>query len=100
MKRAHLFIVGLLLLGACNTSQIQTGHQVAEKADTEALNLYAAIGLAVNTWEASKPTDTTRAEQLRSKAWSDLTVANTLYNAGQAVDLTPLTLDLNAAKAQ
>lgn len=99
MKRLAAF-AAVALLNGCNTSQVLTAHQTAERADTEALNLYAAVGLAVNTWEQAKPGDTTRAEQLRSKAWSDLTIANTLYQAGQAIDLSALTTDLNAAKAQ
>lgn len=98
--RALLVGLAALALVGCTPLQVQTAHQVTEKADTEALNLYAAISLAVNTWEVAKPADTPKAEQLRSKAWADLTVANAAYNAGQAIDLSALTTDLNAAKAQ
>ena len=99
MRIALIAVLGLSL-AACTTAQVTTAHQAAEKADVEAINLYAAVGLAVNAWETAKPADATKAEQVRSKAWSDLVVVNTAYKAGAAVDLSALTADLSAAKAQ
>lgn len=89
-----------LSLAACTTAQVTTAHQAAEKADVEAINLYASVGLAVNAWETAKPSDTTKAEQIRSKAWSDLVVVNNAYKVGAAIDLSALTNDLSTAKAQ
>lgn len=98
--RAVFALSAALLLGACTTPQVQAAHEIAEKADIAALDAYASIGLAVNTWEQAKPSDATRAEQLRSKAWADLMIVDAAYKAGQAIDLSGLTSDLNAAKAQ
>lgn len=99
MRIALIAALGLCV-AACTSAQVTTTHQAAEKVDVEAINLFAAVGSAVNVWEVAKPTDMAKAEKIRSQAWNDLVVANTAYNVGASVDLTALTNDLNTAKAQ
>ena len=95
----HLAIAFLLAtsLAACGTTAT-TVSQAEEKADTEALSLYAAVGTAINVYETANPSQTAAAEKLRTQAWGDLMVVNAAYQAGQTIDLTKLQADLTAAK--
>jgi hypothetical protein len=99
MKRIILIGAAALSLAACNGTTTTTISQTEERADTEALSLYAAIGTALNVYEQANPSQATAAEKFRSTAWGDLMVVNAAYQAGQAIDLTKLQADLTAAKA-
>ena len=85
---------------AAGLASPQVSNYPAGDDATVLRNLYASVGLAVNAWETAKPSDTTKAEQIRSKAWSDLVVVNNAYKVGAAIDLSALTNDLSTAKAQ
>lgn len=98
MKRYLLIGAAALILAACNGTTGTTISQAEEKADTEALSLYAAVGTALNVYETANPSQTTAAEKLRGQAWSDLMIVNAAYQAGQTIDLTKLQADLAAAK--
>lgn len=101
MKTA-IIALAVLSLGACATSATTSVHQIAEKSDISAMELYAAIGTAIDAYEATlavTPAQKARAEAIRVKAWDDLSALNSVYLLGQTVDLTTLLADHAAAVA-
>ena len=91
MNLKPIAIACVLLVGACNTTQIATAHQVAEKAVITADYLYAAIANFANAQVASGAWTAAKAEDLKTQAYGALLQARSAYDVGSVVDLSALT---------
>lgn len=108
MKRylAHAAFAALLIcapLASCATSGgVPGAHAAAERADTDASLLYAAIASAVNQYKAA-PTTTdiqkAEAEALKVKAWAALGLVHQAYASNVVASLDVLSALLHQAQA-
>ena len=91
---ASLAAVAALSVAGCAHQSVM---QTAEAADTAALSTYGTIGSLVDAYEHGGGNAVT-GEAIRVKAWDALTVINNAYNAGQAVNMAPLSAILTQAQ--
>lgn len=90
MKTFLAICAASLALAGCTTAQSLSAHQTAEKALILSDDLYVAIASFANAQETAQQWPVAKGEALKQEAYAALLRARALYEAGQAVDLTPL----------
>lgn len=86
-----LALCAVISLSACATPSAVTVHQIAEKGDTAASDLYVAIASSINAYEMIAISNVAPGEALKWKAWNALTAERDAYAKFGTVDLAALT---------